>query len=157
MSSSFGNELTRKLSGLSTSLKSRSFSPNVRTRVSTEQHSSFEQEFNAMLSSPKFKKQFKQFLQDAHDEEYLLFLDELKIFRSLTNKDQRVQKANEIYNSFIHHSAPNALNLNGDTVDDVFAHLEINECEVTIFDATEKEVLRMMHQLYLFKKDAIVK
>ncbi|KAF0979967.1 hypothetical protein FDP41_001120 [Naegleria fowleri] len=99
-------------------------------------------EFKEMFDHHERRSEFKDFCAKEHNDESILFLEDVQLYKSLVNNlQQRSELQHEIYNKYLAHSAPKQLNISSEELETYGFKIKNGIGQIDLFDSLEKVVI----------------
>ncbi|KAL9656553.1 hypothetical protein ABK040_005315 [Willaertia magna] len=109
--------------------------------ITTEKDSQEIIEFKTMFNNPLKKLDFKEFCKRFKSDENLSFLEEVQIYKNTLSLQERAQKQQDIYNTYLKQDAKKLLNISKEQI--AINNFKISKGlgEIELFDGLEKIVI----------------
>jgi PAS domain-containing protein len=103
-------------------------------------------EFFQLWASDKdsFRKRFTQFAESVHNDENLIFLNRVAVYRQTTDLDERVEDQMKIFKYFFGNNAVKQLNVTEDLINNLKLRMNRDLGDVDVFGKVEEFVLDMV-------------
>ncbi|KAG2389398.1 hypothetical protein C9374_013958 [Naegleria lovaniensis] len=99
-------------------------------------------EFKEMFDNHERRNQFKEFCAKEHNDESILFLEDVQLYKSLVNNlQQRSELQHEIYNKYLSTSAPKQLNISSEELETYGFKVKSGIGQIDLFDGLEKVII----------------
>jgi ribosomal protein L25 (general stress protein Ctc) len=106
-------------------------------------YSNFDYNFEEAMKNKKLKKVFATFLQESHNDELFLCMEEIEKFSSIKSAKERYKKAMDIFSRFIVPYAEQEINISNETRKEITQSMDscsASECPADLFQHVEKIV-----------------
>jgi hypothetical protein len=106
-------------------------------------YANFDYNFEEAMKNKKLKKTFSTFLQESHNDELFLCMEEIEKFSSTKSTKERYKRAMDIFSRFIVPYAELEINISNETRKEITQRMDscsINECPADLFVTVEKIV-----------------
>ncbi|KAL9649680.1 hypothetical protein ABK040_003357 [Willaertia magna] len=106
-------------------------------------------EFQEMFDNHQKRKEFKDFCQKSHNDENILFLEDIQFYKSLENIQERVNMQHEIFDKYIKEDAPKQLNISKIELETFSYKIKKGLGDFDLFEELEKIVIQnVVHDVY---------
>ncbi|KAL9646184.1 hypothetical protein ABK040_008057 [Willaertia magna] len=109
-----------------------------------EGNSSERMEFYEMFSNLQKRKEFKEFCIKERNEENVCFLEDIELYKSLTNTNERVTMQNEVFDKYLGQDSIKQLNVSKEVFETQLIKIAKGLGELELFDELEKAVIDNM-------------